>query len=98
MIYPPIARKPVFVNAALKRLIKTSIAGLSSIFGRFSGSRKFQIEFASGTLWASDNPKKRMNERAEERSVQGRPAVLRSRADVQGPDPAVELFAIGQKI
>jgi hypothetical protein len=26
-------------------------------------SRKFQIEFASGTLWASDNPRKRMNER-----------------------------------
>ena len=63
MICPPIARKPAFVSAASKRLNKTSIAGLPSIFARVSASRKFQIEFASGTLWASDNPRKRMNER-----------------------------------
>ena len=34
--------------------------------------------------------------RAEERAIQGRPATLRPRADVQGPDPPVEPFAIGR--
>jgi hypothetical protein len=34
--------------------------------------------------------------RAEERPIQGRPATLRPRADVQGSDSAVEAFAIGR--
>ena len=62
MIWPPIARKPAFVSAASKRLNRTSIAGLPSIFARVSASRKVQIVFASGTLSASDNPRKRMND------------------------------------
>jgi hypothetical protein len=63
VICAPIARKPAFVSDVSKRLNKTPIAGWPSIFVRVSSSRKFQVEFASGTLRASDNPRKSMNER-----------------------------------
>jgi hypothetical protein len=41
----------------------TSIAGLPSVVARVSTSRKFQTEFASGTLSRGDNPRERMNDR-----------------------------------
>jgi hypothetical protein len=49
-------------SKARRRLNKTSIAGTPSMRAIISASRKFQIEFASGTRSASVSPRKRMND------------------------------------
>jgi len=63
MIWPLVPRNPALVSAASKRLNKASIAGTPSMSAILSASRKFQIEFASGTRSASVSPRKRMNDR-----------------------------------
>src|SRR5450631_1880688 len=90
-ICPPMARKPAWASAASKRLNRTSIADLPSTIVRVSASRKFQIEFASGTRSASVSPRNRMNDkrsliRYSVRSsvIIGRPPALRPIAPGRG--------------
>jgi hypothetical protein len=49
-------------SIASNRRNRTSIAGASSICARVSASRKFQIEFASGTRYASERQAQKAHE------------------------------------
>ena len=94
-ICPPMAMKLADRRRASKRRKSASIAGTPSSVARVGASRKFQIEFASGTRSASDSPRKRPG-RQPILDQKFRPLIRQRMARLEDQDPEHKHVILGR--